>query len=79
MNSYQLISAGYEAERQKQQAIKQADLKNQQEKEAMQKEQEAEGSKTPDGSEMPLEDQVKLLSMAVLELTEKLNGNGEMK
>ncbi|MGE6630749.1 hypothetical protein [Bacillus sp. NPDC077027] len=77
MNSYQLISAGYEAERQKQQAIKQADITNQQEKEDMQKEQEAEGhTNTPEVSEMPLEEQVKLLSLAMLELTEKLNGKG---
>ncbi|MFC7372446.1 hypothetical protein ACFQPF_12265 [Fictibacillus iocasae] len=77
MNSYQLISQGYEAERQKREAIKQADIKNQHEKEAMQKEQEAERhTNTPEVSEMPLEEQVKLLSMAVLELTEKLNGKG---
>jgi hypothetical protein len=69
MNSYQMISAGYGAERQKQLAIKQADIKNQREKEALKMEQEVE-----DALEVSLEEQVKLLSMAVLELTEKLNG-----
>jgi hypothetical protein len=79
MNSYQLISSGYEAERQKREAIKQADIKNEQEKEAIQKAEEAEGINTPEVSQMPLEDQVKLLSQVVIELTEKLNGNGEMQ
>ncbi|QPC47362.1 hypothetical protein [Mangrovibacillus cuniculi] len=41
------------------------------------KQQEKEVGQGENGDELPIEEQVQLLSKAVLDLTEKMNGKGE--
>ncbi|MEH6949629.1 hypothetical protein V7068_21830 [Bacillus sp. JJ634] len=67
---YSLISQGYDEIRKAKEAEKQADIKNEQEKQILEKEKAAEASEQPN---LSTEEQVDLLTKAVAELTLKLD------
>ena len=75
--AYNLISQGYEETRKLKEAEKKADIQNQQEKDEMEKEQKANVEPVKKMSAEEIEKHITLLSQAIVELTEKLNGKGE--
>lgn len=75
--AYNLISQGYEETRKLKEAEKKADIQNQQEKDEMEKEQKANVEPVKKMSAEEMEKHITLLSQAIVELTEKLNGKGE--